>query len=191
MKAPRLSISNLMIAVGIIAVNFAAARALLSIHRAAFVEAVLIGLALQAGLFRLIRSRGHARNFWIGFVACGGLMMAAFVWAMLTPEIRRVANPSDRMVYALIPGSAAWYLWHDYFDFAVTNLDHLPGSFLFLGKYSGNIPTATVAVIAFAPQVSIAMLGGLLTWALGFAMERRHQRKRLAHPAMREALKQT
>jgi hypothetical protein len=92
------------------------------------------------------------------------------------------------MVYAPIPGSTAWYLWAGYLQFAVTNLDHLPGSFLFLGKYSGNIPAATMAVVAFAPQMLIATVGGLLTWALGFAIERWHQRKHLAHPAMREVL---
>jgi membrane protein YqaA with SNARE-associated domain len=192
MRVPRLSISNLMIAAGVIAVNFAAARALLSIHRLAFVGAVLIGLALQVGLFRLIRSRGHARNFWIGFVAAGSLALMCFVWAMLTPPTgMRQTNPSDRVTYYHTPGSAMWRLWCDYNNFAATNLVPLPGSYRFLGMATGNMPTATLAVIGFAPQVLIAALGGLLTWALGFAIERRHQRKHLAHPAMREVLKQT
>jgi hypothetical protein len=178
-----------MLVVGLLALNFAAARALFAIHLLALVGGVPIGLALQAGLFRLIVTRGHPRNFWIGFVTFGSLALTCFVWAMLTPPTgRRQTDPSDRMTYYSTPGSALWRSWDGYFDFAVMSLDSLPGSYLVLGKAHGEIPTVTVAVISFVPQLLIALLAGLMARLLGKCCMARRRGGRDPAPAPRRSM---
>jgi hypothetical protein len=156
------SIAKMMAIVGVVALNLAAARLLLSHSLYLLIGASLIGLSLQVGSFRLVRSRNRVRMFWVGFVAFGSLAMLSFLWGTIFAPITRVAAPRSRMHYAPIPGSPMWTLWHAYFGFAVQFLGFLPYSSQILG-IGGEMPVITVAAITFLPQLLIAAAGGLLT----------------------------
>lgn len=159
MRRPSLSIANLMVAVVVIALNIAAARALSSHSLLMLIGTAPIGIFLQIGLFRLICGRDRARMFWAGFVAFGSSAMASFIWGTLTPPVARPG--SGRMIFASTPGSAMWALWDRYFQFAVASLMPLPGAHWILG-IGGEIPIATMTTISSLPQFLIAAAGGLL-----------------------------
>ncbi len=78
MQVLRFSIAKLMVIVGVAALNLAAVRFWSpSSEPSLFTGRVLMSIALQVGLFSLIRSRRTGyRTFWWGFVSFG---LAAFI----------------------------------------------------------------------------------------------------------------
>ena len=61
MKLPRLSVVKLMAVVGVVAINLAAGRALLTYNPPLLVALALPALVLQVALLHLIRRRGRIR----------------------------------------------------------------------------------------------------------------------------------
>ena len=164
MKRPRLSIARLMVLVGVIALNFAIARALFAESYVLLVEVAPIALVLELGVFRLVCGGDQTRGFWAGFVAFGAMAMLSLLWAWFTPPTGHRSTPGK--TYPSSPGSAIWNLWDGYFHFAVMNLLPLPGSKMILG-IGGEIPVITAVFIFLLPQLLIAVVGGLVTRLIG------------------------
>jgi hypothetical protein len=71
----RLTVGSMMVFVVVASLNLAAARALFAQSLLLFAAEAPVGLAMQFGLYRLIRSRGRSRRFWDGFVVVGFIAM--------------------------------------------------------------------------------------------------------------------
>ena len=154
MNLRRNTIAALMLVVIIVALNLAAARAIYMFEPWRLAGVGPISLAIQAGLFYLIRSRGRPRQyaFWAGFEA--GSILG--LWSFL---------------YVLVPDSIVGSIWDAYaavideflrvnFGLPVLNRNPLDPVFL-----------AAVAVFAFLPQVLMGLGAGGL--ALSFTWSRR------------------
>jgi hypothetical protein len=139
MKSPRMSLLALMSIVGIVAVNLAAGRALFPKYREVLPGCVLSGVVLQLAVVRLVYGRGPRRVFWAGFVLAGSLAVASL----------------------LFPESQYWTVWYRYFVTAGEWLRYFPELF---GLVMSDRRALVVvrALIVFLPQLTLAVLGGLL-----------------------------
>ena len=171
MSLPRVSIVKLMLIVGIAALNLAAVRILFLYNSEMLIGVAPIGLALQFGIFRLMRSRGRGRAFWVGFVVCGLTAMMAFVWVVRSPGVILVSSTggyykeyeppmysalcecrdvaTERVLYPILNG------------LHVDPLAHRDSTLLRASFMGVN------AVSWFLPQLFIALAGGLLTRPIG------------------------
>jgi hypothetical protein len=105
----RFSIAKMMAIVGLISLNFAAVRLLFAHSSYLLTGVVLIGLSLQVGLFRLIRSRDHVGMVWVGFVAFGSMAMASFIWGMVfCPTSTGIMIDGRKHYPPMSPPSAMW-----------------------------------------------------------------------------------
>jgi hypothetical protein len=149
-KLPRVSIAKLMVIVGIVALNAAAVRAFMELQwNGYFNPGLLIGLALEAGLLGLIRSRNGFRTFWWGFEAFGlASAITPFLIALISPDVV-----------------------NSYIGFALNLVEHLfftliknPATqgrlFEFIQGDLGLIIWIEFAI--FLPQLFVAVVGGLL-----------------------------
>jgi hypothetical protein len=151
MNVRRNTIASLMLVVVIVALNVAAARAIYLFEPWRLAGMGPITLAIQAGLFYLIRTRGRPRQyaFWAGFEV--GSMLG--LWSFL---------------YVLVPDSKVGSVWDAYattvneflrVNFALPVLNRSPFDPIFL---------TAVAVFAFLPQLLMGLAAGGLalsvTW---------------------------
>jgi hypothetical protein len=159
----RFSIAKMMAIVGLISLNFGAARLLFAHNPYLLTGVVLIGLSLQVGLFRLIRSRHHVRVFWVGFVAFGSMAMVSFLWGVVfCPSSTGIMINGRKYYPPMSPGSTMSTVWGYYYEFATCTLKPLPYSDQILGV-GGEMPVVTIVVVCYLPQLLIAAFGGLLT----------------------------
>jgi hypothetical protein len=170
MHTPRLLIRTVMILVAVVAIEFTAIRAILGkalafgIGLQALINTVPMGLALNFGLLRMFRTRGRARAFWVGFLVCGLIAMMSAAWAGLTPagSVRSTTGGPNTIVH----GSRMWFLWQSYFDFTVNCLEALGFDIRSFSPLSLDHPgigyITIVGLIAFIPQLAIALVGGLI-----------------------------
>lgn len=140
MRRPRLTIARWMGLTAILAVNAALVRAFVA--HGMFCGGILIFIALQCGLWCLLRSRGRLRRFWLGFEASG---MAA-VLVLFSCE--------------LFPGSSSNHPLMSYTGFA-DNLafTHLPTP---LADRLDEHWDYFLAVVYFVPELVAALLGGIV-----------------------------
>jgi hypothetical protein len=175
MKIPCVSIKHLMAGVGIVALNLAAARGICgSMFKTIpdFPPYLLAGItptavALQFALFRLFRTRGRARAFWIGFVLAGSMAITSFVWAQLFPRMRLLL-PTGAIVND--EGSSMAAIWTAYEEFVEDGLIHLGR----VPHIDPDDPVAKIFVFGLLwtlPQWLIGIAGGLV--ALLFARRSR------------------
>lgn len=152
---PRLTIANLMVAVAVVAVDFVSVRAFFASRsfvpspawEGLLLGVPLFGLALQIGLFRLVRSRGRGRSFWGGFVVSGLVTATIFVGT-----------------FAFFPDSAdtiPFYWVAYYYELAGGLLyqllpPHVLAQFPLIWWFG-------TSIMLFLPQLLIALSGGLLT----------------------------
>jgi hypothetical protein len=122
-----------MCAIGMVAVSLAVGRALYASDPWLPAGVCLAGLAIEVGLFRIVRARGRSRAFWAGFVACGFLATNSFAWGMLVKnsiETRGNAVTGEITMHPITVlehvGSASWTLWRSYLLLAVDCLNRLP-----------------------------------------------------------------
>jgi hypothetical protein len=174
-KLPRVSIARMMVLVGVVAVDIAATRSLFAYNSEMLIGVALGVIALQIGLFRLIRGQGRARVFWSGFIAAGLMAMMTFVWAMMFPEILGLTSTG-----ALVrtPGSTLYTVWHGYSSFVA---EHVIMPLLYDPRINPGIDGDSIlgglfiagirSVVWFLPQLLMAVVGGLL--ARGIAGRRR------------------
>jgi CDP-diglyceride synthetase len=189
MKPPQFSIVKLMVIVGVVALDFAAARILLAYNQEMLIGIALGGLVLQVGFFRLIRSRGRGRAFWVGFIVCGLMAMTTLVWAMRFPEVFGIRGG------ALIrtPGSPLHTVWYGYAKFVS---ERIIAPVLYNPRINpgpnrdsvvgGASIVAIRSIVWFLPQILIAIVGGLLTSLIGRRLGK--SRSSRPHPQVTSAV---
>jgi hypothetical protein len=178
MRHPRLLIGTVMIVVAIIAIDFTLIRAIFSKAAAfglgiqALINTVPIGLALNIGVLCMLRTRGRARAFRVGFLVCGAIAMMSAAWAALTPagSVRSATGGPNEIRY----GSGIWFIWQSYFIAATNCLESLGFDIRSFSPPSLDKPgvgyITIVGLMAFVPQVVAALVGGLVARS----MIRRH-----------------
>jgi hypothetical protein len=168
MNLRRNTIASLMLVVVIVALNVAAARAIYRFEPWRLAGAGPITLAIQAGLFFLIRARGRPRQyaFWAGFEVGSVLGL----WSFL---------------YVRVPDSTVGSVWDAYaaaineflrVNYALPVLNRGPFDPIFL---------TVVAVFAFLPQLLMGLGAGGL--ALSFTWARQSRATTIARFAMEES----
>jgi hypothetical protein len=150
-KLPRFSIAKLMVIVGILALNIAAARAFIDWE---WTGLFLIGFALQVGLLCLIRSRIGFRPFWWGFETFG---------------LASVITPIFITLVSQTAGSEFLRLMNMYVEFAFSLVSRLctliknPVSQARLTLFLLQDMQLIILEIAFfLPQLLTAVVGGLI-----------------------------
>ncbi len=165
MKLLRISLRTLMVLVGLAAVDSAIVRATWGSKHHVLEGIALIGLALNAGLLLLIRARGRARAFWAGFLLAGLLAAGSFAWAMSYPKVSAtfLEQATGRQVTVHSTGAPLSDQWESYLNLVEEWIESLPLPWnpFQKGKYAEFL---TDASIAFAPQLTVAIAGGLLFW---------------------------
>jgi hypothetical protein len=159
-----------MILVAVVAIELTGLRAMfgkamnfgLGLH--ALISTMPMGLALNLGLVRMLLTRGRARAFWVGFLICGTIAMMSSAWAALTPagSVRSTTGGPNEIVH----GSRMWYLWQSYFDLAVNCMRAMHFDIQSFAPRSLDDPgvgyITIVGLMAFIPQLAIALAGGLI-----------------------------
>lgn len=174
MRLPRLHVRTAMIVVAVVAMDFTAIRAVFSramtfgVGLSVLINTIPIGLALNFGLLRILRARGRAQMFWVGFVVCGTLTIMSSAWAALTPL--GWVHPRDGTPNYFLVGSTIWWLWNSYFDFTVNCLKALGFDLRSFSPPSLDNPgigfITIVGLMSFIPQLVIALVGGWVTWSI-------------------------
>ena len=174
MRPPRLLVRTLMIVVASVAIDFTAIRAIFTsaltfgIGLSALINTGLIGLALNIGLLRMFRKAGRARAFWAGFLVCGTTAMVSSAWAALTPvgSVRSAIGGPNEILHE----SRMWGLWNSYFVFTVNCLEALHFDIRSFTPPSLDTPgmgyITIMGLMAFIPQLAIALAGGLVARSL-------------------------
>ena len=140
MKAYHFTIARWMGLIAAFSVNAGFVRAYLV--QEMFHGVVLIFIALQVGLFCLLRSRGSRRRFWWGFEVSGMSYVLVLVYCELLPE-----SPLNRLVTS-------------YMGFATgLAFDHLPVP---LADHLDEHQDQLFDVACFVPAVIAALLGGVI-----------------------------
>jgi hypothetical protein len=180
---PRVYLVTLMVLVGVAAVNLAAARAIYAHNLDVLIGVCLSGLTLQYGMCRLLRSRGRARAFWAGFVAAGLLATSSYAWATGYPKLTAVFVDRDsrKLVTYSSPGAPLSDLWENYSSIAIDGLEYLPFcAGISTRRLSDPAAICADALIAFLPQVMIAVVGGLLSFVTAAVFGRWSWRQSMA-----------
>jgi hypothetical protein len=159
-----------MIVVAIVAIDFTAIRAIFTnaltfgVGLSALINTGLIALALNIGLLRVFRTGGRARAFWMGFLVCGTVALLSSAWAALTPagSVRSATGGPNEILHE----SKMWVLWNSYFVFTVNCLEALHFDVRSFAPPSLDKPgigyITIVSLMAFIPQMAIALVGGLV-----------------------------
>lgn len=170
MNLLRTSLRTLMVIVGVMAVDLAVARAFWGSRHHVLSGIALTGLLLNAGFFRLIRGRGLWRAFWAGLLLAGFLAAGSFIWAITYPKASAtfIDQRTGKQVTIRSSGAPLSDHWEGYLDFAEDSLEKLPPEWNPLTK--GELAALLAdACIAFAPQLVVALAGGLLFWLIAFS----------------------
>jgi len=166
-KLLRISLRTLMLLVGITAVDSAVVRATWGSKRHVLEGIALTGLALNAGLFLLIRARGTARAFWAGFLLAGLLAAGSFAWAMSQSKLSAtfMDQATGRQVTVHSSGAPLSDEWESYLNLVEDSIEALPVDWnpFLKGRFAEFLADAS---IAFVPQVTVALVGGLLFWLI-------------------------
>ena len=99
---------------------------------------------------------------------CGTIAMVSSAWAGLTPagSVRSATGGPNEILH----GSRMWGLWNSYFVFAVNCLEGLHFDIRSFAPLSLDEPgigyITIVGLIAFIPQLAIALVGGLVARSL-------------------------
>jgi hypothetical protein len=154
MRMPRLSIAQLMVLVGVVALNVTLVRAAPDYVEAGLVLCVFapMALVLQASLLASIRSRGRPRLFCAGFFLFGTMAIVSLAREAFSPYLVGTGGPTP---------------WEDYYEWAVRSLMRATDSTWILGseaalKYDYDIAWWTRSIIVTTPQLAFALAGGVL-----------------------------
>jgi len=141
MRRPRATIAGWMGLTAFAALNAALARAFV-VDREFFEGILLIAIAFQVGLVGLIRGRGRARRFWIGFEVAGAAAILALIAAEEFPD-------------------STWNGWVSAYTSTAVNLafSHLPTP---LAGHLEEDQGQLLAIIYFVPLLLAALAGGFL-----------------------------
>jgi hypothetical protein len=157
-----------MIVVGLVAVDLAAARALLGrddhygwnlMWLVAVAPAVV---ATEVALLGLACSR--ARAFWGGFLTAGALAGVSAVLAMADPPRETTIITVSGMTTTVYPGGRMARLWWGYTSLVSEGLERL--GYPYLDGTTALRSTLTAAAVSAVPHWLAAAAGGLLArWA--------------------------
>jgi len=140
MRRPRLTIAQWMRLTAILAMNAALVRAF--VVQEMFYGGILIFIALQIGLWCLLRSRGRLRRFWSGFEVSGISAVLVLFSCEVFPD-----SPLSRLV-----------LSYTEIAFELTST-HLP---TLLADHFEQHLDQFLAVVYFVPELVAALLGGMV-----------------------------
>jgi hypothetical protein len=141
---PRFTIAQAMIWTAVIAINTGLVRAF--VVQEMFYGGILIFFALQVGLWRLLRNRGRARRFWLGFEVAGATAVVALFLCEGFPE-----SALNRML-----------MWYTDFSLNLGFL-HLPST---LADRLDEHWDLFLAVVYFVPEFALAVLGGSIAFVV-------------------------
>ncbi len=163
MRSRPLSIAGWMGFVALAAFDIALGRFVAAANIQLFLGAVVPFVILQGAVYRWCFRQGRARAFWLGFMVCGSLITASFVWAMLFPEVNGITRAG---AIVKTPGSPMYSIWMRYGSLG----DRIAPLFVDLETddpepFKGPIAVSTVLLWTL-PQLLIALAGGLLAWGL-------------------------
>jgi hypothetical protein len=156
MNQRRTSIASLMKFVVVVALNLCIGRLVFRYEPWRLAAIGPIAVAIQVGLYSLVRSRGRPRpcSFWVGFETGGLLGLIS-------------------LLYARVPESVVGAAWDDYAEF----IDDLLSVNLGLSVLNRDPfdPALLIAVAVFAslPQMAMAVAGGLIGLTLGWSRQSR------------------
>lgn len=158
MSTGRLSIARLMLVIAIIAINIAAARAILPDHIEILVGVALMWLGLQIALVRMFDQRGERQAFWAGFLVFGFLAISSYVWAMMFPSTLLV-TPGGPVIET--PGSPVYPIWNGYLGLLISFLEGM------VGRGADKVAVLALGLILMIvwialPQGVTAISGGFL-----------------------------
>jgi hypothetical protein len=164
---PRVTLAALMTAVGLVAVDLAAARAFLGHDEyygwnlGCLAEVAPAVVASEVALLCLACSRGRA--FWVGFLTAGALAGVSVVLALADPRTETTTFKVSGMTTTVYPGGPTARLWYGYDSFVSEGLERLHYS---LDGTTSIRSFLTRAVVFALPQWLAAVAGGLLArWA--------------------------
>lgn len=144
MRRPRFTIAWWMRSTAVLAVIAALVRAFVVPEE--LNGGTFIVIALLVGLWCLLRSRGRARRFWLGFELAGVVATLA-------------VSECD-----VFPDSALARLLLSYSDIAINLAEsHLPQS---LANHLDEYGDQLLAVVYFMPVLAVALLGGMIAASL-------------------------
>jgi hypothetical protein len=158
-KVLRFSIAKLMVVVGIVALNLAAVQFWSpSSEPSLFTGRILMAIALQVGLFCLIRSRRTGyRTFWWGFLSFGLAAFLTCVFIDVGPLDSYLFDPMDQYLastYDLL-ARVCLFIPDPYVRSSVKTA--------FLDPSNSFTSHFTFDFVSFLPQLFIALSGGVLT----------------------------
>ncbi len=151
MERPQFTIARLMLAILIIAINAGLIRAF---SQGMFSGVLLFFFAMQGGLFLVLRTKGRARRFWIGFEVGGVAVLLALFWLEFFPDSALSECVSDSISLAMD---------------SVVESPHIPVPVSSFFLYQ---PDVLYAALLFPPEFVLALLGGLLAMIVGPGLRR-------------------
>jgi hypothetical protein len=183
-RAPRMTTRRWMIVVVVAALNLAAAHLLLAYHPFILLGVTFNGLVLQVASYRLTRNRGLKQAFCVGFIAVGLLSGGHFIWMMMSifeghhqPACSTMSEGIRPAFQVPIPP----YLSNQFSEMCAIflgwpyeRLFHLPYCNDLLQRQDA-VRWIVFTLLAFLPQVVVALEGGLL--ALLMVWVTRHLRR--------------
>ncbi|MGO9464832.1 MAG: hypothetical protein ACLQIB_06305 [Isosphaeraceae bacterium] len=165
MKLLRISLRTQMLLVGLTAVDLVVVRATWGSKHHVLEGITLTVLALNAGVLLLLHTRGRARAFLVGFLLASLLAAGSFAWALSYPKASAtfLDQATGRQVTVHSSGAPLSDEWESYLNLVEDSIDSLPDDWnpFLHGELAGFLADAC---IAFIPQVTVALVGGLLLW---------------------------
>jgi hypothetical protein len=170
---PRLSLSGLMVALGLLAVDLAVARAVFLNFWVHLVSATLVALSLQVAIVQLIRRRERRRPFRTAFVFTAAIVFGMWVWAEAFPKgqgLMHVKDPvtgRETLKSSVTEGSTLWYVCAAYAERVEAAIVARSPGFVNSMETNPFLFDLFELVVFYLPMAVIATAGGLLGW--GFA----------------------
>ncbi len=156
----RFSIAKLMVVIGVVALNLGALQFWSpSSEPSLFTGRLLMSIALQVGLFCLIRSRRTgSRAFWRGFVSFGLAAFATSIYIdFFSPDDSQLFNAMDQYLFStfnLLERTCS-LIPDPYFRSRVRTAFLVPDN-----RFTSHF---MFDFVSFLPQLFIALSGGVLT----------------------------
>jgi hypothetical protein len=140
-----------MAIVGVVALNFGAARLLINYDGDLLIAVALSAIVVQIGAFLFFKSRGQSRAFWGGFVVLAVAAATSCCYGLFIDEESAIGT--------------AWNGYLDHIDTAVVRSGFTlrPNP---TGTYFAELQAAVLALIMFVAQLAVALSGGLVTLLL-------------------------
>jgi hypothetical protein len=178
----RFSIGNLMVVVGIVALNLGIGRLIFSYQPEFLFAGAPAGLTLEFGVFSLIRSRGRRRAFWAGFVAALMLAIASLIWGLIfsgSVGIQVDPTTGERITVrtpGILAGDQIVVIWSYYGVLVERCLERLSLAGALVHR---DWPDPVLQVLAglaiLLPTVVLALAGGGLALVLACLAEARQE----------------